>query len=419
MTTTTRPTTGSRSPRAREVCAPRGGRARSAVGRRSSFSTSLSPDAPANALSRYRRKVSNHPLVTCDDPAGWRRGARMNLRALAAADPDTPQRQRNCGAVPVGDRVEIRIKDGSAYYCGLETCANVWLCSVCSAKIHHRRAAELREAVTTWEAGGHAASLVTITVPHDLDDPLAKLVDAQRDAWRHVTKGAAWQRLTHRLGIAGHIIALEFTWGDENGWHPHYHVLLVHDQDLDSAAITDLHAHLHSRLRISCRDHGLRPPDQLHAIRIDPNVNATAAGPYITKGGDWTPAEEMTRGDLKTSRTCSRTPFQILADYYQTGDTRDLALWREYSRVTRGHAAVRWSRGLRAAMLGPSAVPVRSDLELSADETDGDLIADIPVPIWRAIRLAGLDLVLLAAAEKGGNSAVYSAAAAVGQRLPS
>jgi hypothetical protein len=32
-----------------------------------------------------------------------------------------------------------------------------------------------------------------------------------------VTQGAAWQR---RLGIAGHIIALEFTWGDENGWHP-------------------------------------------------------------------------------------------------------------------------------------------------------------------------------------------------------
>ena len=59
----------------------------------------------------------------------------MNLRALAAGDPDTPERQRNCGAVPVGDRVEIRIRNGSAYYCGLETCGNVWLCPVCSAKI--------------------------------------------------------------------------------------------------------------------------------------------------------------------------------------------------------------------------------------------------------------------------------------------
>ncbi|HYK28369.1 MAG TPA: hypothetical protein VEV61_10420 [Streptosporangiaceae bacterium] len=42
--------------------------------------------------------------------------------------------------------------------------------------------------------------------------------------------------------------ALQFTWGDQNGWHPHYHILLVHDQDLDAAAIAVLHAHIYSRL---------------------------------------------------------------------------------------------------------------------------------------------------------------------------
>ena len=280
----------------------------------------------------------------------------MNLRALAAADPDTPERQRRCGVIPVGDRVEIRIKDGSAYYCGLETCGNVWLCPVCSAKIHHRRAAELRDALSTWEADGHSASLVTITVPHDLGDRLSKLLDAERDAWKHVTQGAAWQRLKRKLGIAGRIIALEFTWGDENGWHPHYHVLLIHDQDLDAAAITQLHAHIHSRLAASCGNHGLRQPDQLHAVRFDPNVSATNAGAYVAKGGDWTPAEEMTCSDLKTGRTGSRTPFQILADYYQTGDTRDRDLWREFSRVTRALCAVRWSRGLRRSILGRGLV---------------------------------------------------------------
>jgi hypothetical protein len=281
----------------------------------------------------------------------------MNLRALAAADPDTRVRQRNCGAVPVGSQVEIRIKDGSAYYCGLETCASVWLCPVCSAKIHHRRADELREALSAWEVKGHATSLVTITVPHDLDDPLSKLVDAERVAWNRVTAGAAWQRLKRRVGIAGHIIALEFTWGDENGWHPHYHVLLIHDQDLDAAAIATLHGHIHSRLAASCRDHSLRPPDQLHAVRLDANVSATAAGAYVAKGGDWTPAEEMTRGDLKTGRTGSRTPFQILADYYQTGDIHDCDLWREYARVTAvwlpcdGHAAYARSRSALSANL--------------------------------------------------------------------
>jgi hypothetical protein len=330
----------------------------------------------------------------------------MNLRALAASDPDTPMRQRNCGAVPIGDRVEIRIKDGSAYYCGLETCGNVWLCPVCSAKIHHRRAAELHDALTTWEANGHAASLVTITVPHDRDDPLTKLVDAERDAWKRITAGAAWQRIKLKFGIAGHIIALEFTWGDQNGWHPHHHVLLLHDQDLDANAITALHAHIHSRLATACRTHGLRQPDQLHAVRIDPNVSATAAGAYIAKGGDWTPAEEMTRGDLKTSRTGSRTPFQILADYYQTGDTHDRDLWHEYARVTRSLAAVRWSRGLRANTMKIADVTERTDQELAVEEVAGESLTAIYVIAWSLIRVAGLELAMLVAAEEGGHVAV-------------
>jgi hypothetical protein len=251
---------------------------------------------------------------------------------------------------------------------------------------------------------------VTITVPPVLDNPLTKLVDAERAAWKRVTQGAAWQRLKRKLGMAGHIIALEFTWGDENGWHPYYHVLLVHDHDLDAAAITKLHAHIHSRLADSCRNYGVRQPDQLHAVRIDPNVVATAAGAYIAKGDDWTAAEEMTRGDLKASRSGSRTPFQILADYYQTGDSRDRDLWNQYARVTRHLAAVRWSRELRTAMLGPATVRERSDEELVSEEINGELITALSVSAWSRFRLLGLHHALLVAAEYGGTAAIQELA---------
>ncbi len=342
----------------------------------------------------------------------------MNLRAIAAADPDTPERQRNCGVVTVGPEVEIRIKDGSAYYCGLETCGNVWLCPVCSAKIHHRRADELRAALATWEAEGHAASLVTITVPHDLADALSRLVNAERAALKHVTAGAAWQRLKHRLGIAGHIVALQFTWGDAHGWHPHYHVLLVHNEILGASTIAALHAHIHARLAAACRDFGLREPDQLHAVRIDPNVSGTSAGAYLAKGGGWTPAEEMARGDLKTGRTGSRAPLQILADYYQTGDTRDRDLWHEYSKVTKGLAAVRWSRGLRAVVLGQAAEPEQTDAELAAENINGELVTTIPLAVWSRLRLAGLDHAMLVAAEQGGLPAVSTLIDQAGCRQP-
>ena len=114
----------------------------------------------------------------------------------------------------------------------------------------------------------------------------------------------------------------------------------------------------------------------------------------------------MTRGDLKTSRTGSRTPFQILADYYQTGDTRDRDLWREYGRVTRSLAAVRWSRGLRALMLGLAAEPERTDEELAAEDVGGNLLAAIPFPAWSRLRTAGLEHAVLVAAEDGGLAAV-------------
>jgi hypothetical protein len=74
---------------------------------RSPICSSLFPcSCRSRALSRYTRTVSNRPLVACEDPAGWRRGARMNLRAMAAADANTAERQRNCGVRRrAGDRV--------------------------------------------------------------------------------------------------------------------------------------------------------------------------------------------------------------------------------------------------------------------------------------------------------------------------
>src|SRR5262249_24362561 len=122
-------------------------------------------------------------------------------------------------------------------------------------------------------------------------------------------------------------------------------------------------------------------------------------------------------GDLKTSRTGSRTPFQLLADYYQTGNTHDRDLWREYSRVSRGLAAVRWSCGLRTQMLGRTAEPERADDDLATEEVNGTLVAVLPVPVWSRLRLAGLEHAILAAAERGGPAAVNSLIARATHRL--
>jgi hypothetical protein len=83
------------------------------------------------------------------------------------------------------------------------------------------------------------------------------------------------------------------------------------------------------------------------------------------------------------------------------------------SRSAGNLAAVRWSRGLRAAIIGPAVAPERTDLELAADDTNGELVTGFPAALWSAIRRAGLDLAILAAAENGGHPAMRSVMAAL------
>jgi hypothetical protein len=89
------------------------------------------------------------------------------------------------------------------------------------------------------------------------------------------------------------------------------------------------------------------------------------------------------------------------ATTHQNCDTSDRNLWREYGRVTRSLAAVRWSRGLRAG-IGPMAEIEHSDEELAAEDVGGDLLAVIDFPAWSRIRTVTLEHALLVAAERGG-----------------
>jgi integrase len=65
MATTTRPTAGSPSPRARELCAPRGGRARSGYLRRHDLRhTGLTWMADAGVPVHVLRKIAGHGSLT-------------------------------------------------------------------------------------------------------------------------------------------------------------------------------------------------------------------------------------------------------------------------------------------------------------------------------------------------------------------
>ena len=40
-----------------------------------------------------------------------------------------------------------------------------------------------------------------------------------------------------RLGYKGRIVATEVTWGEQNGWHPHYHMILFFDHEINAQGL--------------------------------------------------------------------------------------------------------------------------------------------------------------------------------------
>ena len=109
---------------------------------------------------------------------------------------------------------------------------------------------------------------------------------------------------------------------------------------------------------------------------------------------------------MKTARGAGRTPFQVLADFGETGDVADLERFKEWTRGMAGARQLTYSRALRERYLGR---PEKTDAEIVADgEGEGEeLLATIPSEAWGELLRADPDISwrLLDVAEAAGADA--------------
>jgi hypothetical protein len=315
----------------------------------------------------------------------------------------------------VGASADIRVVNGRGYWTGLETCGDANACPVCAGKIRSRKAEDLRDGISRWLDRASSVSLLTLTVPHDVGDRLGLLLRAESEGWHKIVSGAPYQRLKKRLGITGTVVTTEVTHG-YNGWHPHKHVLIFHDRPWTGPDLAAFEQYAYERWRRACVARGLREPDRDHGVDLRINCDTVQVGSYVAKlqEGDWSVADEITRSDVKTGRSAHRTPFELLRDYYSTGDRADWDLWAEYVSAIKGTPVCRWSRGLRALIFGPDAIPEKTDAELALEDVGGDLVARCPPQVFARVRAAGLQLLACYAAESGGLPAVNALLAEYG-----
>lgn len=252
---------------------------------------------------------------------------------------------------------------------GLNRCGNIWTCPVCAAKVAESRRAELSAALVAHLSNGGAAYLVTLTFPHEADHPIAELLERFTNARQRLQNSRTWKRVMEEAGRLGSVASLEVTISQENGWHPHLHLLVFakeqafaegdpkNDQgDLISPAIIELkHAWVNILLKT-----GLGDQKKLHHM-LDHAFNVRGgnqAAEYIAKYGRderWGQSSEMTRHYAKQGGAGQRdgldhfTPFQLLA-WAGNGDEWSTRKFIEYSEAIEGKRAVTWSPGLKKSL---------------------------------------------------------------------
>jgi hypothetical protein len=301
--------------------------------------------------------------------------------------------------------------DGSAGYRGLATCASVWGCPCCAARISAGRADELVRTVQVAGDAGLDAYLLTATVRHAWTDRCADTLAGVADAWRRLVRGAPWRRFCKRVGVVHWVRGMELTHGPA-GWHPHVHVLVFvrrearteHDGTWSEPAIVaeDADGWLTERWRECVRRElgDACVPSEAHGLDVRP----AHAADYLAKLGlELAGADKRANGE-------NRTPWQIAHDLRRHGRQRDHALWSEYVDATHGHRQLTWSRGLRdlAGLDDDDA----DDALLTREDELGRRVTVIDADTWRGVRARAHELLDVAelAPEDGRELAVWRAA---------
>lgn len=288
------------------------------------------------------------------------------------------------------DGVDIYAGRGSIWFEGAVPCNSVWTCPVCAAKIAETRRAELQQAIDAALELGHGVELVTLTFSHSKADFLSVILPAFRKALRAVKSGRAAKDFAAKFGQIGEVRALEVTWGDVNGWHPHSHAVVFFAKPLTAEQRADYRADLFSRWEKSCLKAGIGAPNDEHGVDVR---GARHAGEYVAK---WGFATELTRTHIKRGKH-GRTPWQLLAAAAR-GEHRARVLFREFAENFKGARQLFWSKGLRDRLKLVDVLTDQQALELP--ETDKEHMAAVDPLTWGCIVLAGaFDLIADAAKE--------------------
>lgn len=286
----------------------------------------------------------------------------------------------------------MRNAEGRAYYKGVYSCGSVWVCPVCASRITSARRDELERAI---RGNDYKTLLITFTLQHNRSDDLTNLLNGLNSSLRTLKSGRWWRNFRDKYGIAAYCSTLEFTYSLNNGWHPHKHMLVFLENDVN---VDDFKCDLVERYTKLIERAGGYASE---FYSIDVRAGDDEVGSYLAK---WGLADEATKGMMKqSSKNGGYTPFELLV-LADEGELFAELAFRDYVQATKGKRQLVWSRNARLLLgLGEE----RTDEEIAAEgNEDDELIVSFSRDEWNWILACGLEGEILDYAEQGGAEAV-------------
>lgn len=294
---------------------------------------------------------------------------------------------------------------------GVHSCTCVHLCPVCWARRRIQERAEIVFAGGLWLAAGAGLATASLTVPHEVGEPLATVTARVDSLADYLRAGRARAELRDLFGVEAILRASEVTHSWRSGWHPHQHLLLWLREPWDEpmqAGVREWWRRQREKWRK--RRAPEAQPERDPRFVDDPNVELAdlgRLGGHITKGpsrttldryydaedsGNFELADYL--GDfvpepLKRPRPVSPggpagpggpsipgpgarktlAPFELGA-LAAAGDVPALRLFAEYEQATANTQWIRWPNGWRSRFGFGTAGRVPA--------LEGEIVASVP-----------------------------------------
>jgi len=264
-------------------------------------------------------------------------------------------------------------------------CDSAWICPVCAVRHGLEDREQLTSAMAAAAAKGYTTGMGTFTLQHHLGEGFKDVLRKLKKAFSDMRRSWAWGEFKAKYGLIGDIVNLEPRISLTMGPHPHLHVIFVFSGTLSPLQKAEIEDFMSGYYRRMLDKHGGYASWE-HGVVL--SWEKDDIDRYLSK---WGLESELSGSEAKTSKH-SYHPFELLALVEGGGDVGKLAgeLFKEYAAAIKGSQRLRFSDGLKEALLGkPEEKPEEPEEPEEEDVAGPQVLETLEWAEWRIVEERG------------------------------